>query len=229
MKSNLKFFIVVEKQDYESYAKKYGQERILVLPFANLGIGVHPARNWIKEHSKSKGEEKHWQVDDDMIYVASYSKGKETRQDPDYVIKTIEGFTDRYKNVAITGLTSNAFVFSKKKPFGLNQMVYGFFLFNNEVPYSWRCKGEDTDMSIQCLENNWCTINMHAFCFSTKPIGKSKGGNEEIYQNNGRLERALELKDLWPYLPIKITERFGRVHQDLSTVWRRYKQPLIKK
>ena len=98
------------------------------------------------------------------------------------------------------------------------------------MPYEWRCKADDTDMSIQVLKGGWCTVNMNAFVFASKPTGLGhKGGNrEDVYENEGRLNRAKELKNLHPELPIKITQKFGRTHQDLNMVWKKFPQILIK-
>ena len=49
------FKIVVEPPEKQLYADIYGSDRILVLPFQDLGLGGIPARNWVWEHSKAAG------------------------------------------------------------------------------------------------------------------------------------------------------------------------------
>ena len=49
--TGLKFYIVIEPQDYDEYVKNFNKENLLVLPFSNLGLGGSPARNWIKDYS----------------------------------------------------------------------------------------------------------------------------------------------------------------------------------
>ena len=63
---NVPFSIVIELQEYEQYASVIEPENILVLPFSNLGQGSIPARNWVWEHSLSKGDERHWILDDNI-------------------------------------------------------------------------------------------------------------------------------------------------------------------
>ena len=50
------FKIVVEPQETQKYANKFGQDKILTLPFSNLGLGSIPARNWCWEDAKKNGD-----------------------------------------------------------------------------------------------------------------------------------------------------------------------------
>jgi hypothetical protein len=43
-----------EPQEEEIYAQHFGRERLLLLPFSNLGQGSIPARNWVWEHAKAE-------------------------------------------------------------------------------------------------------------------------------------------------------------------------------
>ncbi len=45
------FRIVVEPCEFSSYAAVIDPDKILQLPFDNLGLGSIPARNWVWEHS----------------------------------------------------------------------------------------------------------------------------------------------------------------------------------
>src|SRR5258708_6433860 len=66
MRDRVPFKLVVEDQDYDAYAARFGEDHVLVLPFANLGQGSIPARNWIKDHSIEAGATRHWQFDDNI-------------------------------------------------------------------------------------------------------------------------------------------------------------------
>ena len=48
------FKLVVEEQEFDQYAERYGEKNLIVLPFSNQG-SVIPARNWIKEHATVEG------------------------------------------------------------------------------------------------------------------------------------------------------------------------------
>ena len=60
------YHIVVEPQEFSEYSAVIDKERILVLPFSNLGQGSIPARNWVWEDSIAKGYKKHWILDDNI-------------------------------------------------------------------------------------------------------------------------------------------------------------------
>lgn len=61
-----KYRIVIEPQEYDDYASVINEEKILVLPFSNLGQGGIPARNWVWEHSIQEGHLRHWIMDDNI-------------------------------------------------------------------------------------------------------------------------------------------------------------------
>ena len=50
-RTKVPYLIVVEPQEYEQYVAVIDPDKILVLPFSNLGQGSIPARNWVWEHS----------------------------------------------------------------------------------------------------------------------------------------------------------------------------------
>jgi len=70
------FKLVVEPQEKNLYADKFGSDRVLVLPFSNLGLGSIPARNWCWENSIQNGHDKHWILDDNIRQVWRWNKGK---------------------------------------------------------------------------------------------------------------------------------------------------------
>ena len=224
----LKYYIVVEPQDYEDYKKYHDKDRILVMDKNDMGVGY--ARNWIKKYSTETGDEFHWQMDDDMIRFELVNKGKKTTADTELVITKVEEFVERYENVDAASLSHNAFVFSKPKPFDINQMVAGVYMVRNNTIYEYSDFGEDYDLSIQILENGRCTILFNAFCFHTKAIAKTKGGNYDWYMNDGKRKRTEFLMEKWKHLPIRIKyNKDGEPNTDTSKVWKSYTQPLIKK
>jgi hypothetical protein len=65
---------VVEPQEADLYRVKFG-EKVVVLPFSNLGFGSIPARNWVWEDSIKRGFEKHWILDDNINRVRRLHNG----------------------------------------------------------------------------------------------------------------------------------------------------------
>ena len=80
-KSNIDYFIAVEPQEYDLYCKKLGKKRVLKLPFANLGLGSYPARNFCWEHAKAQGYKYHWLFDDNIQYWCKWINGKRKKWD----------------------------------------------------------------------------------------------------------------------------------------------------
>ena len=66
--AGVEYLIAVEPQEKEEYISALSEKRILVLPFANLGLGSYPARNFCWEHSKNRGFKYHWLFDDNIFH-----------------------------------------------------------------------------------------------------------------------------------------------------------------
>ena len=75
-KAGIDYFIAVEPQEKDEYIKALGEKRVLVLPFANLGLGSYPARNFCWEHSKQQGFKYHWLFDDNIRGFDKWINGK---------------------------------------------------------------------------------------------------------------------------------------------------------
>ena len=84
------FHIVVEPQETEEYAKRYGAERVLTLPFSNLKKGSMPARNWCWQHSIDNGHERHWIFDDNIRNISRFNNSKRIRCNANVAMKAIE-------------------------------------------------------------------------------------------------------------------------------------------
>jgi len=205
--------IVVELQERDDYAAVIDPTKILVLPFNDLGQGSIPARNWVWEHSISKGHERHWILDDNIRWFARMHKNKAIRVDTGVCFKVVEDFVDRYENIALAGLQYEMFMPAnqKQRPFVLNTRIYSCILIKNDMSYRWRGRyNEDTDLSLRVLKDGWCTFLMQAFVCKKITTMKMKGGNtDELYQGDGRLRMALSLRRQHPDV-VKVTWKWGR-------------------
>ena len=65
--------IVIEPQERDQYAEVIDPARILVLPFAELGQGSIPARNWVWDHATEEGHRRHWILDDNIRWFDELS------------------------------------------------------------------------------------------------------------------------------------------------------------
>lgn len=232
---NMPYKIVIEPQEFENYSSVIDKKKILVLPFSNLGQGSIPARNWVWEHSISIGAEKHWILDDNIDGFFRFNNNLKVMVDNPATFCAAEDFTDRYKNVKISGM--NYFMFAPRKtnppPYYLNTRIYSCILLSNDLKFRWRGKyNEDTDLSIRILKEGFCSILFNTFLCRKITTMTMGGGNTDVLykQNNemdGRYLMAKSLKDQHPEI-VKITQKWGRYqhHVDYSSF---KKNKLIKK
>lgn len=215
------YFIVIEPQEYDQYAAVINSDKILTLPFSNLGQGSIPARNWVWEHAIKIGTERHWILDDNIDRFWRLNQNKRVICYSPSIFRAAEDFIDRYENVGISGFHYYMFMRNKEKapPYYLNTRVYSCICIRNDLPYRWRGKyNEDTDLSLRVLKDGWCTILFNAFLAKKMPTLTMKGGNmDELYQGDGRLDMAYSLREQHPDV-VKVTWKWGRPqhHVDYS-------------
>lgn len=236
LRDKVPFRLVIEPHEEEEYSKYFDKNLLLLLPFSNLGLGSIPARNWVWEHSKEQGHKRHWILDDNIHNIYRYYKGKRIRVSSGIAFKVIEDFTERYTNVAISGMNYTTFVglsTSNKEtmpPFYLNTHIYSCLLILNELPNRWRGKyNEDTDLCLQVLAEGHCTVAFNAFCQQKAPTMTVKGGNtDQLYKGDGRLEMARSLERAWPYA-VKVGRRFQRPQHIVHNAWQKFDTQLIRR
>jgi len=233
------YHIVVEPQEYDNYAAVIEKNKILVLPFSNLGLGSIPARNWVWEHSISVGATHHWILDDNIRHFY-FRHGKNSRDivTNGTIFLACEDFVDRYINVALSGMNYHFLGVcephntAKNPPFYLNDRIYSCILIKNDIPYRWRGRyNEDTDLSLRVLKDGWCTILFNAFLCGKQATMTMAGGNtESLYKLcdvDGRLLMAQSLHRQHPDV-VKITRKWGRWQHHVD--YRPFKKnKLIKK
>jgi len=100
------YWVVVEPSEREHYAAAIDPARILVLPddFSKQGNGSIPARNWIWEHAGANGHERHWQIDDNIRGFMRLVGNARIYVESSAPFRCIEDFSDRYSNVALSGI-----------------------------------------------------------------------------------------------------------------------------
>lgn len=210
------FRIVIEPQEFDNYAAVINTNKILVLPFSNLGQGSIPARNWVWEHSISEGAERHWILDDNIMDFFRLANNNRWKVDSGATFKAIEDFTNRYENIAISGMHYKMFGRKRAKlnPFILNTRIYSCLLIKNDLSYRWRGRyNEDTDLSLRALKDGWCTVLFYAYLCDKAVTMTMKGGNtESLYKldnEDGRLLMAQSLQRQHPDV-VKIVRKWGR-------------------
>jgi len=224
------FRIVVEPQEFNAYAAAFDRRLILELPFSNLGLGSIPARNWVWEHAKQAGFERHWILDDNIRNIVRMFRGHRIVCDSSLALAITEEFIDRYENVGIGGLNYEMFIKpgGNANAYARNIHVYSCLLIRNDLPYRWRGRyNEDTDLCLQVLSGGFCTVLMNLFLIAKVATMSMKGGNSaELYKGDGRLKMARSLERLWP--GVVVTKRkFQRPqHYIKPSIWKCFDTPL---
>jgi hypothetical protein len=220
---NIPYKIVVEPQEYDLYASVIDKSKIIVTPmaFSSLGQGSIPVRNFVWELSIEKGETKHWLLDDNIVNFYRLNRNRRIPVSDGTIFKCAEDFTDRYTNVAFSGLNNIAFAPDRSEriaPYTLNTRIYSMTLINNEIPYRWRGKyNEDTDICLRALKDGYCTIQFNAFLGDKATTMKMKGGNTDSIYNTGdmRKEFAESLKSQHPDV-VEVVWKFNRWHHQVN-------------
>lgn len=236
--------IVVEPQEAQAYIDslgEYGEKKVLVTDFSNLGKGSIPSRNFVWEHSRSLGAERHWIMDDNigakfggrMRTLFRHNRNRKVPCASSAWYAAQESFADRYLNLAICG--PNYYFFVPRKvggipPYYLNTRVYSTLLIRNDLPFRWRGRyNEDTDLCLRALKMGYCTVLFNAFTIYKAVTMTMKGGNtDELYKQDdafdGRLEMAKSLQEQHPDITT-ITHKWGRYQHVVD--YSGFKQKLI--
>ena len=213
------YHIVVEPQEHDRYAAVIDPKKILILPFSNLGQGSIPARNWVWNHARESGANRHWICDDNIKGFYRLNMNMKIPVTTGATFRAAEVFVDRYENVAMAGMQYFMFAPRKEKhpAYVLNTRIYSCTLIKNDLPYRWRGRyNEDTDLSLRLLKDGWTTVLFNAFLIDKATTMTMKGGNtDELYQGDGRLKMARSLRDQHPDV-VKITRKWGRFQHSVD-------------
>jgi len=218
--SGVDFRVVIEPPEYDDYARVINPDRLLVLPFHDLGQGSIPARNWVWGHATEAGHERHWIIDDNISGFYRFNRNLKVRAAAGPCLRAMESFVDRYANVPIAGPNYHMFVKRKEamSPFRLNTRIYSCILLSNNPRYAstrWRGKyNEDTDLSLRFLKARECSVLFNAFLIYKAVTMTMTGGNtDDLYRQDvtfdGRLEMAQSLRRQHPDV-VTITRKWGR-------------------
>jgi hypothetical protein len=228
----------VEEKEAEEYKKHLGSQRVVVMPFSDLGQGSIPARNFIWEWAKENGYKRHWTVDDNITEFRRTNITRRLKVKGGGFFKAMEDFVDRYENIAIAGPHHLGFVkvgWSNIPPYLLNTRVYSCILLDTTLPHRWRGRyNEDTDLSLRLLKDGYCSCVFAALLMNkaatvgVRNCEAMKGGNTDNVYNTGdsRLAFAESLKEQHPDC-VEVVWKFNRWHHQVD--YSRFKNKLILK
>jgi TET-Associated Glycosyltransferase len=230
------YSIVVEPHEHDHYAAVIPAEKILTLPFRELGQGSIPARNWIWDHAIGSGADRHWIVDDNINGFVRLHKSRKIPVSDGAIFAAAEDWVDRYTNIALAGFHYRFFVQTGaivnntyKSPLLLNSRVYSCILIKNDIPQRWRGRyNEDTDLSLRVLKRGWCTVLFLAFLANKQPTLTMKGGNtDELYVGDGRLKMAQSLQQQHPDV-VTIAWKWNRWQHQVNYRPFKHNRPILR-
>ena len=236
--ASYKFF--VESDEYETYVKHLGADKVVSMPFNNLGEGSIPARNFIWEWCKERGHKRHWTVDDNINSFARTNYNRRLCVRGGGFFRAMEDYVDRYSNIAMAGPHHKGFVPDRNDrvgPYLLNSRIYSCILLDTTLNERWRGRyNEDTDLSLRLLKSGHCTLLFRALLMdkggTASGAGKGglKGGNTDNVYNSGDHRRAFaqSLADQHPDC-VKVVWKFDRWHHEVDYSNFKHHKPLIKK
>lgn len=229
---NVDYFIIVERSEYEQYAKFIDKKRILVLPQNYLDDydtfwtddgdsrkGPGAARNFAWDHSIDLGHNYHWVMDDNLDGFYRLNRNYDWKVNSGTIFCCMEDFSERYTNVAISGPNYRAFTKASEPipPFKANTRIYSCLLIKNNIPYRWRGRyNEDTDLCLRVLKDGLCTIQFNAFIQGKVTTQRMQGGNtKEFYKEEGTKRKTQMLIDMHPDVA-RLVWKFNRWHHHVD-------------
>lgn len=234
--------LIVEESQYKQYSEHFDKSKLIVLPQEYLdnydtcdelgntkSKGPGAARNFAWDTSIDEGFKWHWVMDDNILNFGRLNKNQRVPVGDGFILRAMEDFVQRYKNVAMAG--PNYFMFlpsrNARPPFTLNTRIYSCNLIRNDVPFRWRGRyNEDTDLSLMMLKAGWVTVQFNAFYqwkVTTQLLG---GGNTEaFYASEGTLPKSKMLVDMHPDVA-RLSFKFSRWHHYVD--YSGFKQQLVR-
>jgi len=227
-KRGIDFTIIVEPQDYKEYAKYYDKANLHKLKKDDAGLPF--ARNSALKLSRSRDEDAHWQMDDDIRHFMVRQDSKNVKIHAEKSLLAVEKVFDSYKNLSVIAHRYTSFAFSQTTDFSINKNPCSCILLKNDVKAKWN-KGtvDDADFALQVLSSGGTTMIANRQLIDTVPHLQQKGGLTDLaLAGQGRHVRFLQLAKDWPGFTVKI-DKNGRPRLYHGRVWAQFTQMPIKK
>jgi len=230
IKMEVPFRIVIEEQEWNDYAKIYGEDILLKLDMnfkkeydtyienfdESRSKGSGPARNFVWHHSKNVLKSKfHWIFDDNILGFMYYNDDQRIKAVDGTIFAAAEDFINRYENIGIAGLNYAMFAVPgmKDRPYVPNTKIYSGLLIRNDLDFRWAGRyNEDVDICIRSLKEGYSTIQFDAFLSRKMGTQTMAGGNTEaFYAEEGTLPKSNMLMHNHPDIT-SVSWRFQRWH-----------------
>lgn len=210
-REGIPFTTVLEAQDVERYSLR---TPVHVLPESNRGLAF--VRNYICGLSESRGETWHWQIDDDIDFLAlRMPKKKLVRLTMRQALAIMESRTLRFSNVALAGAMENQF-----PPSGIEKNwtpPMQAMLLKNDPSRRWgNVSGfEDRHCALETMRGGNCVV---AFDF-IRSYAPKPGTNSGSLSASARRAKRDEFIGMWPNIEFNNTgDQGGRPKMDFLKI-----------
>lgn len=240
-KMNVKYNIVVERQEYDEYSRFFPRERLLILDEtfqdeyetldfrgSSFSKGSGPARNFAMYHAKEHGFNWYWCLDDNIRCFSVHMKNRIYDFANGKFFRYMEEFVLRYTNIAMAGPQYEMFVPKEcaKIPITLNTTIFSCNLINIGAGFKWRGRyNEDAILSLDMLTRGWCTVKFNDFLQQKTATQTTPGGNTSEMYKNGTIDKSRLLFNTYPQFVKKII-KYGRPHHQINR--KLFTQKLVK-
>jgi len=214
MKPIIKYYIIIAEDQLEDYSKNFPKNNLIILP-TKKKLNIAEIRQFILEVARKNKESKIWMSDDDLskFYIKNpeeVSLGVKEVDFKTFITKaeeTIKKFLNdknkenKEKNNLTEKIVQFGFKYSTfaipKKPITINTNIGMIQLLDIEktkkINYDTSfITLEDTDYTIQLLQNNFKNLQLNHFIFTAPKSGTGKGGLETQYLE-GAKQKGIKL------------------------------------
>ena len=216
MKPIIKYYIIIAEDQLEDYSKNFPKNNLIILP-TKKKLNIAEIRQFILEVARKNKESKIWMSDDDLSKF--YIKNTNNTLDGSLGIKEVDFKTfitkaeeiikkflkenkeNKEKNNLTEKIVQFGFKYSTfaipKKPITINTNIGMIQLLDIEktkkINYDTSfITLEDTDYTIQLLQNNFKNLQLNHFIFTAPKSGTGKGGLESQYLE-GAKQKGIKL------------------------------------
>ena len=212
MKPIIKYYIIIAEDQLEDYLKNFSKKNLIILPInktkTKKKLNIAEIRQFILEVARKNKETKIWMSDDDLskFYIKNLEEvflGVKEVDFKTFITKaeeTIEKFLEKEKNLS-ENIVQFGFKYSTfaipKKPITINTNIGMIQLLDIEKTKNINYDTsfitlEDTDFTIQLLQNNFKNLQLNHFIFTAPKSGTGKGGLETQYLE-GAKQKGIKL------------------------------------
>jgi hypothetical protein len=233
---SIPYHIVVEKQEYDEYAKVIDPKKILILPDKFIKVETDkfkirssiPARNFVWEHAVKSGAKKHWILDDNMNGFFRWNLSYRWKIKSGVLFKLIEDYVDRFNNILQSGMNYSMFYPARdpQPPITFNTRVYSCILNDHRIDklvdnIRWKNMNfnEDTDLSLRVLKAGYSTALFNAFLCGKEANLTSKGGNTQTQYTIGNDTKNINTKNI-----LLKAQSLVKEHPDVARIVKRFKR-----